>query len=349
MRCLRSFIAILALCCSVFFCHSTHAETPASLSPTNLDSLPSRTPVPVETSLYIWNLYDVDERNGTFSTDFYLVLKWQDARLAVPGLQDPYFFVDDAAKEKLKQIWWPQLDFVNASSLVINNLVLTIDEKGEVVYSAKIKGTFFVNMNFKQFPFDQQSFEIRLQSFYWTADEVEFTANPNTGFLKKSEIEGLRIQKITTSVSQEKYPFIDEIYSQYTAAIHLERNPSFFLYQTLIPLVIILGMTGCMFYLKIEELSSRIYIGQSTILVLVAMKFVINQTLPEIDYLTLVDYIFFVSYFCAGITIVLSVIDWKLSQKNNPISATLNKRAVWIPLALFFVMYIFLLYITKVL
>lgn len=339
-------LLFLTFITALFAVRSVTADSSVAL-PEN-SHLPSLGPMQVQTSLFVWDLFNIIEKEGTFEADVYLMLQWNDPRLAFQGTE-ALLYVEDNAVERLKTMWWPQLDFVNSSKSDTRNLVLSIENDGSVTYSAKIKGTFFVDMDFRKFPFDKQNFDIRLQSFFWDDSQLQFVGNNDSAaFIKTPEVEGLQIEDISVSISRQLYPLMNEFYSEYKATIHLKRSPSFFLYQILIPLTIILGMACCMFYLRIEDLANRLTLGQSAILVLVAMKFLINQDLPQIDYLTIIDYIFFVAYLSAGLTVILSVVDFKLWKVHNDLSATLNKRVAWMPLLLFFILYILLLIIAKV-
>ena len=137
-------------------------------------SPPNTLPVKVETTFYLWNLSDIDEKDGTFSAEVYLVARWHDDRLAFNTSHKALVYVEEAAKDKLEEIWWPVFDFVNASNLTTRNKTLLIFPDGTVEYSLKILGTFFNTMDLRRFPFDEQNYEIHLESFLWNSDIVEF-------------------------------------------------------------------------------------------------------------------------------------------------------------------------------
>ena len=139
--------------------------------------------------------------------------------------------------------------------------------------------------------------------------------------------------------------FLSETYSNLGVSIHFIRNPNFFNYQILIPLLVILFITSLISFLQIDALSERLILSQGSVLVLVAMKFMVNQELPHIDYLTFIDYIFFISYFSCLIMVILSCLIFFLKEKHKELSISINKHSTWIPLALFVFFYITLYFL----
>ena len=305
---------------------------------------PNSLPVKVETTFYLWNLSDIDEKDGTFSAEVYVVARWQDDRLAFNTSDKPLIYTEEAARDKLREIWWPELDFVNASDLTTRNKTVFIYPDGTVEYSIKILATFFNTMDLRRFPFDKQNYEIHLQSFLWNVQVVEFV-------IKKIESEDLAnaniksLRPISLSAEVKNVKFQSEIYSDLGVTIHFVRNPNFFNYQILIPLLVVLFITCLMAFVQIDALSDRLLLAQGSILVLVAMKFMMNQELPTIDYLTFVDYIFFIAYFCCFLMVILSCFIFYFRERHKELASSINKHATWIPLAFFFVMYFALFFL----
>ena len=70
----------------------------------------------------------------------------------------------------------------------------------------------------------------------------------------------------------------------------------------------------------------------------------INESLPPIDYLTIIDYIFFVAYLCCGTAVVIACINHHIWKKKTAEHVPFNQHAVWIPVALFLILYLLLFY-----
>src|SRR5919197_6083399 len=72
---------------------------------------PGGQPVEVACGVFLANLSTIAERSETFNADLYLSFRWRDARLAFVG-DEPKRFLEDSAVEQLKQMWWPEIEFV---------------------------------------------------------------------------------------------------------------------------------------------------------------------------------------------------------------------------------------------
>lgn len=332
------FYLLLFLCVS---CSFAFADAGALMK-----NPPEPLPVKVDTTFYLWNLNNIDEKDGTFSAELYLMLKWTDKRLAFKGSDKNLIFSETGARDKLKEMWWPEIDFVNATTLETRNRTLSISPSGEIEYSVKVLGSFFNTMDLRMFPFDEQDYEIHIQSFLWDNKSLEFVGNKlETADLANANVRSLRPTRWSAKVTN--VPFMSETYSDFGVTVHFVRNPAFFNYQILIPVIIILLIISGMFFLDVSNLSIRLDLALTSILILVAMKFMIHQDLPPVDYLMLVDYIFFFAYFCCCLIIVISCIDYILWKKHQIIATRINRHAVWIPLLVFSILYCILLLISK--
>jgi hypothetical protein len=86
---------------------------------------PGKPPVEVAAGFFLANLSGAAERSETFEADLYLSFRWHDPRLAFDGTQ-PKRFVEEAAVEQLKEMWWPQLEFVNTGQPDVANRTLAL-------------------------------------------------------------------------------------------------------------------------------------------------------------------------------------------------------------------------------
>jgi hypothetical protein len=310
---------------------------------------PKDLPVIVEGSFYLWNISDVDEKKEAYSCEFYLMLSWNDARLAFDTQDTPLIYSEEAAVRKLNEIWWPELDFVNASSIEQRNRSLFIYPSGKVEYSLKVMSTIYTPMDFRLFPFDIQHFDLNIESFLWDSSTLQFvTKKENIGFLPAKEVRNMYLVEVESDISDKKFPYMTESYSNFGVILTLQRHSGFFNFQILIPLVVVLLINCAMFFLDVDDLSTRLYLSQGSILIFVAMKFMINENLPNIDYLTLIDYVFFIAYFCCCIATLISCLNFYLWKKKNIASKRMNKAGIAVPIILFLILYLIMLFWAKV-
>jgi hypothetical protein len=86
---------------------------------------PGKTPVEVAAGFFLANLSGAAEHSETFEADLYLSFRWNDPRLAFDGTE-PKRFLEDAAVEQLKEMWWPQIEFINTGAPDVANRALDI-------------------------------------------------------------------------------------------------------------------------------------------------------------------------------------------------------------------------------
>ncbi len=303
-------------------------------------SPPPPLPTQVETSVFLWKIQNINEKDETFSAYIYLNLTWKDGRLASTA-KEAAIFTEEAVDEKFKEIWWPEWDFVNATEMTINNRTLSIAPDGTVHYALKLLGTFFTPIDFRKFPFDKQTFNIRIESFIWPTDQVHFVVDQkNSGFAEDEYLDKFTLKGVSMATPVVKY--LDQNYSEFTFSIHLDRPTKFYLYQVLIPLLVILGITVTMFYVDVSDLSTRLIMAQGSILVLIALKFMINDRLPQIDYLTIIDYCFFIAYFYCTMAVGIACYQFREWKKESGAPVKTNSLVLWIPLFLCLILYFFI-------
>ena len=129
-------------------------------------------------------LLDVDEISSAdqnFIANLYVRLQWRDPRLAHES-ETPVIL-------PLGDIWHPHLLFVNQQK-IWSTLPeeVNVDRTGVVTFSQRVWGPFSQPMDVKEFPFDQQVFEMRLASTRYRPDELVFERHPEWMSLVADEL-----------------------------------------------------------------------------------------------------------------------------------------------------------------
>ncbi|MBI2743304.1 MAG: hypothetical protein HYX48_05250 [Chlamydiales bacterium] len=317
-------------------------------------SPPPNLPVKVETSFYLVDLVTIDEKAETFLADVYFSFKWNDPRL-VFGATDhkPKVYLEERAAAILKEIWWPQIEFLTASLPIYNNRSVFIFPDGDVEYYIAVTGNFRTRFDFKRFPFDTQTLDIKIDSFLWDKNILEFVpAKGKVLFHKaledtRNEASILRLHDIAGTTPG---PILENLgntseYSTYEVVIETERKYGFFVYQIFIPLFLVLGIACTVFFAHKEPFLDRIMVSLTAFLVFIATKFMINQDLPQIGYMTFIDKIFVVSYICIGVTVAVSVLEKLWSPKNEKRAKKLDELMRLITPITFILLFILLFFL----
>lgn len=318
-----------------------------------LSTPPSNLPVKVETSFYLLNFTSINEKDETFLADVYFSFRWNDPRLAYPPVEGHAFkiYLEEAAKDRLYDIWWPQIEFINGLIPVYSNRSLFIFPDGTVEYHISINCNFFTPLNFKRFPFDQQKLLIKIDSFMWNKNILEFIPiahanlyNPET--VNPYEEAIIKVEQYTETISGVGISHFHGggDYSTFISAITVERKSSFFLYEVFIPLFLVISISCSVFFGYKEPFLDKIMVNLTAFLVLMAGKFTINVDLPHIGYLTMIDKAFLTAYLCIGLTVLSDVLEKVTRETNEARASRINQFGRW-TIFLIFIITLLLIYL----
>lgn len=297
---------------------------------------PEQKPVIVKVGFYLLNLNSLDEKTETFEADVYLDFQWKDSRLAFEG-EEPTMFVEDAAVDRLKEIWWPHIEFVNTAAPQITNRAIEISPDGTVNYMLGVTATFRSDLDLRRFPFDKQKLVVRLESFVWTEDRVVFEPmETRVGFEKSNTFEGLRVLNVTTQIKPTRLPGWEKNFSEFLAVIEVKRNFMFYLWTVFMPVILTFLITSTIFFIPIEQFSDRIGISLTGLLACIATQFAISLSLPQIDYLTIIDRSFVITYFCIALAVLTSVAEARWLQGDAQKCAKVDRVAKYAIPAIYF-------------
>lgn len=299
----------------------------------NISIPPPKLPVEVKTAFRLVRLISIDEREQTFKANIYLTFDWVDTRLVFTPRPDEKarIYVEDAVPEQLKKIWWPQIEYMNTNNPVFNNRTLFIFPDGRVRYYMGMTGDFRFPSDYKRFPFDQQNLQVLVDSFLWGDNICVFV--PNSIAIATPEEEDVnevqKILKISETITTVGEPELTPlggsgIFSIYNVNILVQRNPLYFLYQVILPTILLLLMCYMTFFAFESKLIDKLFVSMTCFLSLVAIKFAIAMDLPHIGYSTIIDKIFLLSYLCVCLMMVTHVLCSFIKDKNERLARKVN-------------------------
>jgi hypothetical protein len=114
-------------------------------------------------------------------------------------------------------------------------------------------------------------------------------------------------------------------FSVFTATLHIQRAPLFYNYQVFFPLLVVIGLCSTVLFIPLESMGNKIQIMLTAVLVFIATKFLLNQDLPKIGYLTFIDKIFFISYAYAGLATIACMLEHGYFERGDPNAEKFSK------------------------
>ena len=113
------------------------------------------------------------------------------------------------------------------------------------------------------------------------------------------------------------YDKYDYVYDGIKTYFSIERNSSYYVYKVIAPIILILIVCWSVFWLRLEQIESRLTVSIVCLLTLIAYNFVIDENIPKLPYLTAMDQIILSSYFFASVPTILSIYYLNLDNNKN--------------------------------
>ena len=139
----------------------------------------------ISVGLFVNQVWDIDQRAGSFKVQAQLRLLWQDDRLCFDGsnLHYPHINLDQDSMQNLttgvsilEGLWLPDVHFHNSirsgSEEQPDAQLLRVSECGDVMWARRFIVTLWVHFDFTQLPFDAQHLKIELESYRMPVEDV---------------------------------------------------------------------------------------------------------------------------------------------------------------------------------
>jgi len=275
-------------------------------------------PVRVSLGFFLSDVNEVDERTERFEFEAILTQKWRDPRLAfnpeAAGVRERTYQGDYQFAEVFPG-WWPQLILANESGAFETQSVLVrVAPDGSVTLVSEIHAIAEMPMALRRFPFDRQGFEAVFEVLGYGANRVVLVPDlETTGGLEQGvkiaqwDLLGVRLE------AREYDPVYEDLHagalSQIAVILDMARRPAHMLKIVVLPLVFLVMLTFCVFWMDRESLGDRMDISFIGILSVVAYQIIVSDAMPGIAYFTLMNGFLYSTYLvlAAGVVVNLAV------------------------------------------
>ncbi|MFC1747786.1 hypothetical protein ACFL2V_03180 [Pseudomonadota bacterium] len=282
----------------------------------------------VTINFFINSLKNINDRNETFESDFYVRYKWEDTTLTGKTTEE----IDWSS------VWQPYVECVNSDNLEkqYGDGIFEFIAPSTVQLTQRYKGIFQSNFDLSMFPFDSQKFSISFEPYVETVDSLalryEFDKDKNrlknghtyvhNVAIKKHISESIKLSewKIDDIRLLEKinyYDFDSSNWSQFKIEIDMSRKVGFYIWNIIFVIVVLIFLSWCIFFIEPEKLSDRLRASISLFLSLVAFSLLTVSMLPKIPYMTMLDYFMKLNYLLIILTVVETLFAYKLSTKGE--------------------------------
>lgn len=293
---------------------SAQERTGAAPGPGGAAIEPEAGPEVVTIGAYLNDVQAIDLKNHNYMVDFYLWFRWKNPEI------DPS----------------STLEFVNHSEswgTIItkayeNPDVLPDGQRYQVMH---IEGRMSHKFNLRHYPFDRQAITIEMEDAVLDVSGLTFevervSANPAL------ELPGFDYGAPTMQVHDYRYPtnFGDtrvanrDAYSRVRIDLRIARPTVNAIVKNLLPMLLATICASFVFLIHPSLVDTRFQIAIFSIFTIVALQLTQSDDLPAIEYLTLLDMLYLISYlYCIAIIGVL-VYATKLSRNETRMAAAIK-------------------------
>jgi hypothetical protein len=242
-------------------------------------------PPRVIVALYLLDLLEITGSDQSFLADVFMVARWNDSTLAGDYSDVRSFDPDD--------VWHPTLVVINerAAARTLPEIV-HVDPDGNVQYSVRLTGRFSATMNLKNFPLDRQEFSVWVAAPPLGGKRVDLVPDTSMRVLlnERPSISDWTVAEPTLVAKEFRATPLSAPFQGVALVIQARRNRGYYVIQVLLPLIAIVLMAWTVFWIDPSVVATRIGVVVSTMLTLIAYRFMLGNLVPKLSYLTRLDY-----------------------------------------------------------
>jgi hypothetical protein len=287
---------VAALLAALFALTPWHASAqPAQADPSRavmeaIEAAPApSSPQEVIVGAYINDIQQLDFKTNNYAIDLYVWFRWTSPDI-------------DPSKS---------MEFMNryASDNNLREALLDTPEEmpdGSRYSIIRYQGLFSTKFPLEAYPFDTQVLKVIMEDTLAGAQQQVYVADGDRPVMIDPVITlpGFTVGKPTMRITTNTYPtnFGDlskpraEPYSRIIISIPVTRPVVAMSLKTFVPILLIVVCASLVFFVRPRYVEGRIGLGITALLTLVALQLTATASLPDVDYLMMLDKIFLLAY-----------------------------------------------------
>jgi hypothetical protein len=278
---------------------------------------------------YINDIQELDFKTNSYAVDLYVWFRWKPA----DGRTDPS----------------KSMEFMNRYAPDDHVRTELYDEPkaipdGSLYTIIRNQGRFSTKFPLEHYPFDTQSLTVEMEDTISGIDKQVYFPDPKGGVTINPEITlpGFRVGKPVMHIATNTYPtdFGDlaepdaSPYSRATLSVPVTRPILAMTIKTFVPIALIVVCAALVFFVRPHYVEGRLGLGITALLTLVALQLTSGASLPEVDYLMMLDKIYLLAYFFIIISLAHVVAtSWRSGDPKAEASISRGDR-IWVAVLL---------------
>jgi hypothetical protein len=276
-------------------------------------------PTKVHFLVFVIDIDSIDDANQNFEGNVFIRLRWQDKRLATT--------TGTTRQMPLKDVWNPRVLLANRQGLVSKSLpeVVQVKPDGTVLYYQRYSGKLSQPLELQDFPMDRHTFTIQFITVGHSEEELKILPDQLKGYSGGGMATTLSLPDWEI-LGHEALPLIYSPLDMirvpgFGLRFEAKRYVSYYLWQLLLPLAVVVVMSWAAFWIGREHVGVRIGVATSSILTLIAHRFVLASLLPRLPYMTRLDYFIVGSTLLVFLALLLVVVAGYFTTRSRVVAA----------------------------
>jgi hypothetical protein len=256
---------------------------------------PEGRPLTMNGTLFLLDVSKIDGADQSFTADVFMLLQWRDERLAseTNGLR----------RMPLDSVWNPRIQIINQRRIWKTfPEEVDVSPDGTVKYRQRYYGTFASPLDLHDFPLDHHPFRLQVVIPGYSPEEIEFlpiSEDFGDGRSPEMTIPDWSIGEFQIRTAPWAIIPGGRQIAGLEGVFEARRHLGFYIGKAFVSVAIIVFMSWVVFWIGTEHVGPRLSVAVTSMLTLVAYRFLLGQKLPPVSYLTRID------YFLLGSTILV--------------------------------------------
>jgi hypothetical protein len=273
-------------------------------------------PDQIAVRLGVLDIVEINDREQLFVADLFVIIEWQDPRLAVDDDTDT-----GSRILPIDEIWNPRLTIVNNRGVdLLLPEVASVDRQGNVVVRQRLVGPLAVDLDLRDFPFDSQRLPVIFVSYEYSPSELVFSAASSlVARFEDLGGEGWSYEAMEPERSVYRLQEGGGGGSQISFAVLAERKAGYYVFTLALPMTLILFLAWMVHWLPVDVIPARMGTASATVFSLIAFGVSFRLTLPKIAYLTDADRFVLYSTLLVLVSLAVTVmtIRWASAERKD--------------------------------
>jgi len=286
---------------------SSDATTGTNSSPETPET--RETPAIVNVGFLVNDIQDINLEQNRYQIDFYIWYQWTDPELDPASTME---FLNDGER------------WATTRTPAFDEPVML--EDGSFYFREHILSMFRSNLPLEDYPYDKPDLKIVIEDVALGVDSLVFVLDdPTVATSPDLSVPGYKVGRPTATVTEWTYSPMGAMSPSQSASsrivltIPMSRPWLPYTVKIFVPFLIIILCASIVLLLHPKHVDARFGMGISALLTLVALKWITDGEMPNVDYLGLVDSLYLMAFLFIAVGLIQTTYStWRNGEGDDP-------------------------------